>query len=144
MPKISTFMYAEGAAQIQTSPNESKLQISAPLQVLPLLYVPGTFSFSVVVGIIDLDLSVTHQMQIRFKRSEDEKIVIDTNPMAIPPANADKLNELPTNLQGFIFSMGLQNVNFETEGEYVTEVMVDGEALGGFSINVVKRANKNG
>lgn len=143
MARVSTFMYAEGAAQVQVSSNESKLQISAPLQVLQLLYVPGTFSFSVVIGIMEIDLAQTHQVQIKFKRAEDDMVIIDTNPMAIPPAPADKVGQLPLELQGFVFSIGFQNVNFKSPGEYKTELLIDGELLEKFPITVVERADNH-
>lgn len=145
MSRLSPFMYAESAVQIGPSPAEQKFQITGPLQVILPLYIPGTFSFCIVFGITEMDLSVQHKIRVVFKKQDSLTPIVDTHDAVIgpftPPTGAGAT--LPLESQGFMSSVGLQNVDFKTPGIYVTTIYLDGEELGSEPIDVIKR-NDNG
>ncbi|MFB9859611.1 DUF6941 family protein [Salinicoccus siamensis] len=134
MPKITTFVYAEEISNTR----DNKLNIVNPLNVFRPAFVPGMFSFSVVIGIIGLDVTQgKHTLRIKFY-GEDQKEtpLIDTGYVPLEDVPTGPLS-LPSELRGMMGSMDFRNVVMKSEGVYITEVFVDGDLLGEFPIHVL-------
>lgn len=136
MPIITTFMYSEGTFN-EAIPNGQRLHIVSPLLNLIPAFIPGTLSFSVNFGILDIDMEKEHNIQLKFVNSSNEEdVIVDTNEIPFPIVNDPQMIELPPDMRGIMINVGFQNVVFRTEGTYKTIVYFDGESLGEYPIKV--------
>lgn len=131
MAHITTFMYCEEAGV-----ENNKTIISNPLLNLTLKYIPGTFSFNISVGIIDVDTKISHVMQVIMRHCETGKEVINTEELNIPPSQDE--DKLPRELRGALLNLGFKNVDFTEQGKYETQITWDREDLGCYPIQVVE------
>lgn len=88
-------------------------------------YIPGLFSFSVIISLLGIDLSKNHTAKISFSGHEEDLVVLDG---PIPPM--EDATNLPIDYRGLNVSINLNNINFKTEGEYALRVEVDGNVVG--------------
>lgn len=131
MTRISTFVYCEGV-QNENTPKTVKNNIIGPMNVLRPMYIPGTFSFSIFVSILGVDLNQDHNLRITF--SYEESIIVDTGNSLLA---AQKLeSDLPESERGFMLNMDLRNVVLKKEGSYKTSVYLDENLLGEYPIYV--------
>ena len=128
MAKISDIIFCSNAQ------NVDGVGVSANniLTVINPEYVPGLFSFSVVVTILDLDCSNPNELFVEFLDPTDES-VIDIN--AQVPVVEDNSN-LPNEYKGLNLAMDWNNVNFKRSGVYTIKIKIDGELIGEKSIFV--------
>lgn len=138
-PRISTFMYAEGAGPVQDSSGVMKLQIINPLQAIIQKYIPTQYTFSVVFGIIELDTTTPHSLSVIFKNSVGNRVLFQSQDSQLP---VEGNPNIPLSAQGLMIAMGLLNINFEAPGTYVTEILVDQVSLGKYSIEVIKEEGR--
>ena len=129
MAEISTFLYCENA---QPLPNGG-MTINGPMKIITPKYIPGVFSFTIFFGIIGIDLSDPHTLQIKFMKKGENKALVDTDKLNLQNQEI-KANILPLDMRGFMANLDFRNVELETEGEYVTKVILDGELKGEFPI----------
>ncbi|MED3854229.1 hypothetical protein P4607_22970 [Priestia megaterium] len=140
MPRISTFMYCESTQFIgQPNSNNQKLTIENPLHVFAPPFIPGTFSFGIVFGLLGIDPSEEHALRLVFSYSKGTDPVIDTGSVNIPKQLE---NNVPVETNGFMMNMDFRNVIFREEGSYETQLFLNGEILGTFPI-IVKRGESN-
>lgn len=135
MAKVTSFMYAANVIQ---DPAQGQLHIVNPLQVIAPVYIPSTYSFFVVFSISDFDIEKSHNVKIVFTndKSPDKSIVETTS--NFPPIPKNPKVELPKEYEGFISSIGFQNVVIEDEGLYKTSLYFDGEKIGEYEIYVTR------
>ena len=94
-------------------------------------YIPGLYTFSVVITILDLDTSRDHTISICFFR-EDDVVANIEGPI---PSMGDQSN-LPQEYKGVNLTIGWNNINFTNEGEYCLKVAIDGTEIGEKTIYV--------
>lgn len=132
MAKISNFIYCESTIN-EATPQGNKIHIVSPLQVFLPMFIPGMFSFSVVVGIIDLDITKPHMFKYILTGPDDnDKPLIDTGEIPLPPQV--NVKNLPDDFSGYMSGMDFRNVVMRKEGVYVSEVFFDGNSMGKFPI----------
>jgi hypothetical protein len=140
MPRISTFMYCEETKQEAHPGLPNRLNISNPLNVFRPAFVPGMFSFSIVFGLLGIDIvEKQHLLRIKFLNSNDlEKPIIDTGDIQmIAEKNPNDTNaSLPEEHRGMMANLDFRNAVLKSEGEYITEIYMDNELLGSFPIYV--------
>lgn len=134
MPHITTFMYSEGHFQ-ENTPNGPKPHVVAPLLVLTPFFIPGTLSFSVTLGILEVDIERENKLNLKFINPVGE-IIIDTGELKLPIINDPNIFSLPQDMRGMTLCVGFQNAVFRTEGTYKTQVFFNEELLGEFPIKV--------
>ena len=134
MARVSTFIYAEESHN-EVNPKGQRMNIVNPLLIFSPKYLPGQFSFSVAIGILEVDYSQTHVFRylLRGPKSEREPIV-DTGNVPIP----SQLNprNLPLEMQGIFIGFDLRNIDLEDEGKYTSEAFIDGVSLGLYPISI--------
>jgi len=134
-PKVSVFMYSE-SAQPEPTPQGNKLRVMNPQHILRPMFIPGQFSFAITFGILDFDVSLSHIIKYIFS-SPDGTVLVDTaDSIQLPPIDNPALNDLPTDMRGFLTSLDFKNVVFSTEGEYKSDIFFDGLLLDSFRIKV--------
>lgn len=128
MSRISDIIFCMEAESIEGSGVTAHKILTA----LNPEYVPGLFSFSIVITIIDLDYSKGHKLQICFFDPSEEK-VFEVN--GDTPIIEDDSN-LPNEYKGLNIAMSWNNVNFKVSGIYKVKIFVDDVELGDKSIFV--------
>lgn len=134
MPHISTFVYCEGFQidnpQIGQQP---KLHIVGPMHVLTPQFVPTTFSFGLFFGILDFNMGEEHKVRVTFLSPKvEDKLLLDTGDIVLPPNKIDTVQDM----QGFMMNLDLRNMVIEYNGEYKSEIYLDGEKIGTYPIKV--------
>lgn len=95
-------------------------------------YIPGLFSFSVVVTLIDMDCSQKHNFSVRFLDSSDEIVV---NVDGETPIYSDNSN-VPNEYKGLNLAMDWNNVNLKKSGIYTIKIYIDEDLIGEKSVYV--------
>jgi hypothetical protein len=136
MPKITTFFFCEEA---QPNNQTGKLNVSGPLHVFTPAFVPGMFSFSVVIGIMGIDLTQrSHKLRIIMTGPNKElDPVINTQDIDMFKQDGEVVYSLPPEYRGLFINIDFRNVVFREEGLYNTEIYLDGELLGNSEVPVI-------
>lgn len=124
MSKISSLIYCIKAERISNQDGGMALNANTIMSILCPEYVPGLFSFSIVFTIQNIDISKNNELRIVFM-DPSGNIVVDTNDITLPAEQKGHDEMIPEEYRGISLSMDLQNVRFESEGEYITEIYVN-------------------
>ncbi len=126
---------AQGGSVLPSNSNK-QFSVLGVLGALTLEFIPGQFSFSVVVGVRGEDFSKGHTVRITFGEAVDEKDpIVDSGEISISPKKENNNSQAPFMIMG----AQLANVIFKNSGEYRTRVFWDGQLLGNAKIPVVQR-----
>ncbi len=87
-------------------------------------YVPGLFSFSTVITVLDIDRTKGHQFRVVFGNETEILGKIEGEFPVI-----DDSSNLPDKQKGINLSINWSNINLKTEGEYQLTVFLDGIQL---------------
>lgn len=121
MAKVSDIIFCLRATNIEGEGASAHTILS----VITPEYVPGLFSFSVIVNLLDIDLRETHHFNISFESPSDEPILNINGDLPI----IDECTNLPQEYRGITMAMDWNNVNFKSSGLYVFKFFVDGELV---------------
>jgi hypothetical protein len=139
MAKISTFIYCEGFGNTNNPQNSknsaSSLAIFGPMQILTPPFIPGSYSFGILIGVIDLDMSIEHSFEFTFTEQDEKTSLFSTNKIQITPQERITLKK---ELQGFMINFDLRNVVFKKGGLYIGKAYIDKEEIGEMPINVMQ------
>jgi len=137
MANLANFIYCLNAERIPAADGQGEsVNALGIVNALTPEYVPGAFSFSIVFSVLKLDVKKHNSIRVVFSSSEDSKVLVDTQEIMIPPAAEENSINLPEENKGFIMSMDMRNVVFETNGLYETEIIVNQETIGKVPIYV--------
>lgn len=121
MANISTFMLC-GAIEKIGDRNINAVQLISPQVLLCPPCIPGSFSFGLSAGIVNLDTSISHDFYFE---------IVDPNNDVIYKADKQKINcltskiTIPIKYQGFMFCSDIRNLMLKMAGEYIFKVYVD-------------------
>lgn len=138
MASISSFMISESSQNIPAPNGHGNIiqQIIGPTIVLRPQYIPGNFSFSVFIGVCDLNLKERNTMQLILKTPQGELLEdLGTNDLPV----FDKEDCLPQKYSGFVVGLDLRNINVAQEGCYKLEVFINGSQIGAKDIPIYRR-----
>lgn len=88
-------------------------------------YIPGLFTFSVIITLLDIDLSSEHQLMVDFISPVDENVVHVESSLSV----MNEESNLPQKYKGINVAMDWNNVNLKVSGEYTIKIIVDGDLL---------------
>jgi hypothetical protein len=133
MAELTTFVFSENIEQVPNpSGTGTSLNIINPQNVFRPMFIPGTFSFSLTFGLIDVDTTKDHIVNFKLVYDEGENesnnIVVDTNNMNIP-ANPTSDKKLPKEVNGIMFNLDFRNVPFRKAGKYFGIISLDGQEI---------------
>ncbi len=94
-------------------------------------YIPGLFTFSVIITILDVDTTKEHELSISFC-SPSEVLGELKAPL---PVIEDHSN-LPNEYKGINLTIDWNNMNFKENGEYRITILLDDAQIGEKSIYV--------
>lgn len=117
--------------------------LNNPKLILEVFNIPGSFSFSVIVAISDLDVArAQHNFEFVLKNEDNEEISsVSGDNIEI---DRDSLKNVPNEFSGFFVSLGMNNVVFQKEGVYTGYVTFDGDFLGESRIYVMATNHNEG
>ncbi len=138
MPHVRNFIYCE-EVRVENIDNKSRMQIINPKMVFIPEFIPGQFSFSVVINIINIDPTAGHMFRYVLS-GPDKAIIVDTKDVPAQGTKSD--TKLPPELEGVSVSLDFRNVSINQEGAYESEIFINGSSLGKYPIHFV-RAKKN-
>ncbi len=130
MAKLTNFIYCISAERVPA--NNSKGDSINAIGVLSTLtpeFVPGTFSFSIIFSVLDIDVSGNNTIQIVFSKEGETENLVDSGVITLPAMSDTNEIGLPNEYKGLNMSMDLRNVIFESEGLYNTTVFFNGQLL---------------
>lgn len=118
MAKIKDVIYC---LNTKNENNDGNTNANGILTYIAPEYVPGSFSFSVIIELVGLGTE-EHEIKIEI-RNENDEIVIETNQITLPK----QINEsnAPDEYVGINLSIDWQNVVFKKSGLYSTVVWLD-------------------
>lgn len=134
-PVISSFMFSEDTKETNL-PNGGVggVNIINPQNIIRPAFVPGSYSFSVSIGLLSVDPEREHTLQFKLI-SKNAENVIDTGVIQLPKG-IEFDNTLPKEANGFMFNMNFRNVPFRHSGTYTGSVLFDNETLGNYPLVV--------
>ncbi|MCI1778098.1 MAG: hypothetical protein LKI04_29195 [Paenibacillus lautus] len=136
MPRITSFVYCEDAKQEMTNQGV-KLHVSNPFASLLPMFVPGSFSFSVCIGIAGINPEKEHTLRYIFRPTDNSSApLIDTGELKFFMSNDPGLSFVPIDYQGAVLSMDFKNTVFRKNGEYVSDIYINGELVAEYPIMV--------
>lgn len=139
MANLSNFIYCLGAERVQAADLKGdSINALGILAAITPEFVPGTFSFSIIFTILDVDTTQSNKIQIIFA-DDGENIIVDSGEILLPTLSDTSSVNLPQEYKGLNMCMDFRNVIFEKEGIYNTQILFNGSSLGGKSIYVKGR-----
>ena len=130
--KVTSLLCCENIAQ---DPLTQKLNILNPIQVIKLPNLPSNYSFSIYLGILDIDKEGKDTIRIAFFDKDDE-LLNDISSINLPvPKEADLTKPLGINI-----NLDFRNLLFSKEGLYYIKVFdlnKDGKVIGETCFEVV-------
>lgn len=88
-------------------------------------YIPGLFTFSVVITLLDVDSSIEHKLVVDFLNPSQESAVHIESPLPSMEENSN----LPKEYKGITIAMDWNNVNLKVSGEYTIRISIDDTVL---------------
>ena len=88
-------------------------------------YIPGLFTFSVVITILDINKTADHTFKVTFSSPNEVVGVISGS---FPALNTQ--NNLPDEYKGINLVVNCNNMNMKESGEYTLLVALDDDQIG--------------
>lgn len=132
MAYISSFTYCD-SIQTEMTPQGPRNQIVNPLQVLAPIAIPGNYSFAIACNIAGFDVAVENCVRIQFLLPSGN-VLNDTGDIKfqIP------VEQLQQDSLGVMqFNLDMRNMVLSEVGVYSTKVLVNGETVGEYRIQVI-------
>lgn len=88
-------------------------------------YIPGLFTFSIIITVVGIDKNLEHHIGINFLEPSGIQLAVFNAPV---PRVEDPSN-IPEEYKGINLSLDLNNVDLKTEGLYELQVEFDGQII---------------
>lgn len=113
---------------------EQGVSASIILNAITPEYIPGLFTFSVIISLLDIERGGEHNISIAFIDPDGGKVVdIENQPLPVVMLNE---GNLPDQYKGINIVMDWNNIDLKVSGLYTIEILYDGIKIGGKSIYV--------
>lgn len=110
---------------------DGKQRIIGPLAAIPLISVPGQFSFSFSFGIINANINETNKVRISIT-GPDGKNIMDTE------GTLDPSQDNPTPVGALSIGLDIRNLLFHTTGVHEVVIEFNGELVHTINLRVSK------
>lgn len=122
MAKVVSYLLAVNSQNVAAGNGGVIQQLIGPLIVLRPKYIPSEYSFSIALGINDLDKKTDNRLRISIT-SPSGRQVLDTGYVDLPDLPVD--SPLPVKYQGFSLTLPIQNATLDQEGLYKMTVHIN-------------------
>ncbi len=141
MANVTNFIYCSNIQRtLVGSGNLASVDAMGVLVKLAPDFLPGSFSFSVLFSVVDVDSTDPVTIQVVFKDDQGNKLG-DSGIVELPALPESTNKSIPKKYNGYNMTMDFRNIVFEHEGEYVTEVYYNGDLIGEKPIYVVGKSD---
>lgn len=121
MARISDVIFCLNASNTESG----GVSANTILNVITPEYIPGLFTFSVIILFLDIDTETEQRFLIEFISPNGEEVLRIED---IIPVLQNESN-LPCEYKGINLAMDWNNVNFKVSGEYTIKISINGELL---------------
>ncbi|WP_433581365.1 DUF6941 family protein [Paenibacillus amylolyticus] len=135
MPRVTSFIYCEDAKG-ENTPLGNKFHVMNPFASLLPTFVPGSFSFSVCIGIAGIGAGSEHKLTYIFRANDGSEPLINSGELQFGVVVDPSLQLVPLDYQGVVLGMDFKNVIFRKNGEYVSDIYLDGKLSASYPIMV--------
>ena len=135
MPKICSFMICDSSQSITDEKNNTTQQLVGPTIALRPQFIPTNYSFTVSIGIRDVDLQAKNVMHLALLTPSGKELV-NLGESELPITDKDNL--LPRENWGFVAGVDFHNVSIAEEGVYRLAVYVNNELIGTLDIPIYR------
>ncbi|WP_415967735.1 DUF6941 family protein [Faecalitalea cylindroides] len=136
MAQIVSFIYCDKIQQKIVN-GQLQPQVVQPLSILSPINIPSNYSFSIVCAFNGINVNEKNTLEVRFL-SPIKRIVGSTGKINL---EVDDKNNKASSVS-MTFNLDFHNIILSEEGEYTTEIDLNGTLLGSYSIEV-KKASDN-
>lgn len=110
---------------LQAHVADGKVSADGILSALTPAYIPGLFSFSVVISVLDISPENEHSFRVVFTDPKGNITFDVSNPFTVQK----RLDVLPAEYQGINFTMNFNNIDFKMSGLYKMSIWIDDTLL---------------
>ena len=138
MAKISSFIICDTIVNLMTPQGDSVPQLVSPQPVLRPPFIPGSFSFGISIGVIDVEFQEVNTIKVIIVSPKGEE-TYNSGEINLESIPQDEL--LPKEYQGFILSIDVRNMIIDQDGVYSVEIFVNNESVGRREIPVFRKGD---
>lgn len=142
MVKVMFFVYCESVETQMVQSGMPRMNIINPMLIMTPPYIPGVYSFSILLGLQGFDVKKNNTLRLILKNPLGSTVV-DSNIINLPATDEGSAT-LPKEYRGMQMNMDFRNTVLEVEGDYFTEVILNGEQIGSYGISVLKAGENHG
>ena len=96
MAKLANFIYCISADRVPANDGKGvSINAMGVMTALTPEFLPGTFTFSVIFSVLDIDVSVDNSIRIVFSKDGEEADLVNTGIIMLPPMPEPDEVELP-------------------------------------------------
>ena len=136
MAKIANFMICDTMNNVPMPGGAFGLNIVNPQLLLRPSYIPGNFSFCIVVGVQGIKTTNLNTVKFKFEFCDPNNKVLQQSSAELPLV---KMPNVPEEYQGFLMSFDLRKLPIEKEGAFILKLFVDEELIGTKEIPIYKK-----
>lgn len=116
MAKVANVIFC-----LQAHVTDGRVCADGILSALTPAYIPGLFSFSTVISVLDVSSEVEHLFRVVFKDPEGNTTFNVSNSFTVQK----RTDVLPAEYQGINFTMNFNNIEFKMSGLYKMSIWID-------------------
>lgn len=135
MAKLVSFTLCDSINSVPASRGIVQMLVEPQLVLRPQ-YIPGNFSFSIALGVADLNLQTKNEIRLVIINPE-KKVVYDSLPNILPIIRKD--DSIPKEYQGIMMCVDIRNLIVECEGEYIISISLNGECIDEKPVPIFRR-----
>jgi hypothetical protein len=141
MAKLTEFILCDSISAVPASEGGVLQQLTSPQVALRPQFVPGNFSFGVVVGIQGMNLHITNRICFTIADPQGN-VILESAISEVPPISEDEPETMPEEYQGVVMNMDIRNLVICENGVYLLSIYANDELVGKQSIPIFQRATK--
>ena len=126
MAKVVSYLLSLISQNVADATGGTIQQLTGPVIVLRPKYIPSEYSFSLTLGINDIEKKTDNRLRITIY-SPSGRLVIDTGYIDLPELIEDPL--LPDKYQGFSLTLPVLNAALDQEGVYHFKLYFNDDGL---------------
>lgn len=144
--KVNSFVYCLSFFPQKKPDGKESLVLDGIISSINPEYVPGMFSFAMIVGLIGIDFSRRQKLNVKFLNATTRKSILDLPNIELSENmfmnNGLNFEVLSVDKAGVNMNIDARNIVFHEEGWHVTEIEIDNQLIGEYPI-YVKGVNRN-
>lgn len=135
MPELAAFTICDNVQNVSLPTGQMFPQISSPCIALRPQYIPSNFSFGIVIGIRNANISASNNLCLEIFGPSGE-ITYNSGGLEIPADHGK--SSLPEQYHGFVIILDVRNMPIAIEGCYTVKITLNGSLVSTQSLPIYK------